>query len=251
MTAHHRKHVHPDDEEEHESWDDDLDFSQSPAIPSEPSTPGKSTRLPDRRSSLVPAGNLPHDSSSDDDDLDFGVAGAEEDRTVTARSRCAPQQHTPPPPVPSMPFTLTPLSQELSMSSNTHLSSPFPHSPTTSVFSVPTPSVADTNFLRSTVPFCPSLSRTSANNTLNYLPLSPSIHRERRLLRKKNRPQRQGMIELSGLNRDYPHLTQTLIIAWKKLRSGGHPHPRLPCLVPVVPVYLQFRHQLRALAVRC
>ncbi|KAF9442540.1 hypothetical protein P691DRAFT_765119 [Macrolepiota fuliginosa MF-IS2] len=196
-----------DDDEEHESWDDEFDFNDAPAKPTKSSTPGKSQRTPVRRPehslSLLSPGKHQHDLSDDEDDADFGVAGPEEDRTVTARSRRAPQPHTPPPPVPSIPFILTPVTATASTSTNTHLSTPFPQSPTASVFSVPTSSVADTTSLRSTAPLRPSLSRNSANNALKYLPPSPPIHRERRRLRKKSRPQPQGMMELMDMHYHY------------------------------------------------
>lgn len=205
----HRKPLRQDEEEEHESWDDEFDFNGSPAKPSQSSTPGKSRRTPVRHPeyhSSSSASAIHHQdlSDDDDDDVDFGLAGAEEDRTVTARSRRAPQPHTPPPPVPSIPFTLTPIIPTPSTSTTTHLSAPFPRSPTASVFSVPTSSVADTTSLRSTAPLRPSLSRTSANNALKYLPPSPPIHRERRRLRKKSRPHPQGVMELVDMAHHYP-----------------------------------------------
>ncbi|KAF5349912.1 hypothetical protein D9756_009304 [Leucocoprinus leucothites] len=204
VPVRHHKPLREGEEEEHESWDDEFDFNSSPAKPTKSSTPGKSRRTPVRhsahRSSLSP-GNHP-DSSDDDDEADFGGIGAEDDRTVTARSRRAPQSHTPPPPVPTIPFTLTPVTASASTSTNTHLTTPFPRSPTASVFSVPGSSIAETTSLRSTAPLRPSLSRNaaSASNALKYFPPSPPLHRERRRLRKKSRPQPQGVMELVDMS---------------------------------------------------
>lgn len=210
VPVHHHK-VPRQDDEEHESWDDEFALNDTPAKQATSSTPGKSRRTPVRHPDYnsTPSSSAHHhhdlsDDDEDDDDPDFGVASAEEDRTVTARSRRAPQPHTPPPPVPSVPFSLTPLTATTSTSTNPHLTTPFPRSPTASVFSVPTSSVADTTSLRSTAPLRPSLSRNAANNALKYLPPSPPIHRERRRLRKKSRPQPQGAIELMDLNHQYP-----------------------------------------------
>lgn len=208
VPLHHRKPLRQFEEEEHESWDDEFNLRSSPTKPGESSTPRRSQNAPVRH----PAYPLPsrHDQcisdDDDDDDADFGSANAEEDRTVTARSRRAPQQHTPPPPVPSIPFTLTSTITPPSTTATTytHLSAPFPRSPTTSVFSVPASSVADTTSLRSTAPLRPSLTRTSANNPLKHLPPSPPIHRERRRLRKKSRPHQEGVFELVDLNSHYP-----------------------------------------------
>jgi hypothetical protein len=207
VPVNHRKPSRQDeDDEEHESWDDEFDFNHSPVKPPKSSTPGKLWRTPTRRHpSLFSSGNHHHDLSEDDgDDADLGIASAEEDRTVTARSHRAPQAHTPPPPIPSIPFALNPLTINASTSTNTYLSAPFPRSPTTSVFSVPTSSVAETTSLRSTAPLRPSLSRNAATGALKYLPPSPPIHRERRRLRKKSRPQPQGIIELVDMSHQHP-----------------------------------------------
>ncbi|KXN80822.1 hypothetical protein AN958_07258 [Leucoagaricus sp. SymC.cos] len=213
---HHNHHKPPrqDEEEEYESWDDEFDFNNSPIKPSKSSTPGKSRRVHTRHSEPRSSFSLNHPDSSDDED-DFGVASAEEDRTVTARSRRAPQAHnTPPPPLPSIPFTLIPLSTTTTRSSphvTPHLNppsttTPFPCSPTTSVFSVPgSLSIAETTSLRSTAPLRPSLSRNPNANALKYLPPSPPIHRERRRLRKKSRPPPQGVVELIDMGHHHQH----------------------------------------------
>lgn len=203
VLSHHRRPPRHHEEEEHESWDDEFNLKSSPIRSGESSTPRRAQNTPVRYS-VYPLPSR-HDQfmsdDDDDDDADFGSPTAEEDRTVTARSRRAPQQHTPPPPVPSIPFTLTPLTATPSTSTTTymHLSAPFPQSPTASVFSVPTSSVAETTSLRSTAPLRPSLTRVSANNTLKHLPPSPPIHRERRRLRKKSRHQ-EGAFEYVDMN---------------------------------------------------
>lgn len=99
---------------------------------SKPSTPGKPIRHPEH--------NV--------DDNNFGITCAEEDCTVTARSRGASRQHTPPPPAPSMPFT-HPLSQP----------TPFARSPTATLFSILVLSVSDAcDSDQQYLPLCPSLS---------------------------------------------------------------------------------------------
>ncbi|RDX40290.1 hypothetical protein OH76DRAFT_1413064 [Lentinus brumalis] len=128
--------------------------------------------------------------SSDEED-EFGFADKEDDRTVTSRSRGVPFHLSTeiPPPVPPLP-------------------SPFPRSPTASVFSVPIStttgrdSVAGYSYsstahlaLRPTV----SGSSGAIAARLALLPPSPPIHRERRRLRKKSRPPpnfEEGIFEL-------------------------------------------------------
>ena len=103
------------------------------------------------------------DDEEDDDDenSEFGLF-AEEDRTVTVKSRRAALAR---------------------LSAPGHL----PHSPTSSVFSVPTTihTYSSTAHLRPTSAFA-------------LIPPSPPIHRERerRRLRKKSRPKPQAVIEL-------------------------------------------------------
>lgn len=187
-----RQHVHstatPDSPPE--SWDDEFTFT--------PATPSRRTRQ------NVPP-NFDYSSPvSSDDDGEFGQGGTrddmEEDRTVTARSRraAASRTHTstsagtPPPPVPALPISLN-----IPFSTATQ---PFPRSPTTSVFSVPSgrDSVAY-SYSNSTTNLRPTVSRSSAGKSLANLPPSPPIHkeRERRRLRKKSRPQPDGVFELA------------------------------------------------------
>ncbi|KAH7886709.1 hypothetical protein F5I97DRAFT_1038359 [Phlebopus sp. FC_14] len=137
---------------EPENWDDDFDTEKN-------DTPmAKRTR---------------HDAyvGSSDEEGEFGFMDKEEDRTVTARSRSGLMlRQSPPPPVPALPQSfLSPIE-------------PFPRSPTTSVFSIPTTSGRN------------SVAQTSTSHlallggSLAMLPPSPPIHRERRRLRKKSRP---------------------------------------------------------------
>ncbi|KAG6864925.1 hypothetical protein C0991_006346 [Blastosporella zonata] len=176
-----------------ENWDDD--FEDSPMRKAFPSPPGKDKASPSRlrRKQLQ---QQPRPESWDDEfeaqdarDDEFGYANPdEEDRTVTARSRRVPARYSPsPPPVPALPLPfLLPTGP-----------SPFPRSPTSSVFSVPTPRPPSTAFTAtSTTHLRPTVSRSSSG--LSGLPPSPPIHkeRERRRLRKKSRPQSTS-IELS------------------------------------------------------
>ncbi|TCD70738.1 hypothetical protein EIP91_002114 [Steccherinum ochraceum] len=154
---------------ETENWDDEFEAGG----PNPHSPFGKSTRW---------------DSSSSSDE-DFGSGSKEDDRTVTSRSRRATlPMHapggTPPPPVPSIPATLLGISDP----------SPFPRSPTASVFSVPVSSAGG----RESIAYSYSstahlaLRPTTSGSSFSALPPSPPIHRERerRRLRKKSRPPR-------------------------------------------------------------
>ncbi|KAI0752504.1 hypothetical protein C8Q80DRAFT_1217086 [Daedaleopsis nitida] len=128
--------------------------------------------------------------SSDEED-DFAFGEREDDRTVTTRTR-GMHFHIPteiPPPVPPLP-------------------SPFPRSPTASVFSVPVSSTTGRDSVAgysysSTAHLAlrPTVSGSSAAVAarLALLPPSPPIHRERRRLRKKSRPPpnfEEGIFEL-------------------------------------------------------
>jgi len=205
VPLNHRKHPRlDDDDDEHETWDDAFDLDNSPTKPTKSSTPTKYRRMSPQHTDRMVSSISPsqsHYSSDDDDDAEFGGVGAEEDRTVTARSRRSP--HTPPP-VPPVPFFTTHLTTTASTSTNAHLTVPSPRSPTASVFSVPGSSIADTTSLRSTAPLRPSLSSNLPMNGLRYVPPSPPLHRERRRLRKRSRPLPQGVMQLADINHLYP-----------------------------------------------
>jgi hypothetical protein len=110
------------------------------------------------------------DDDDDDENSEFGLF-SEEDRTVTAKSRRA-------------------VLARLSAPSH-HL----PHSPTSSVFSVPTTihTYSSTAHLRPTSAFA-------------LISPSPPIHkeRERRRLRKKSRPKPQAVFELVEISSERP-----------------------------------------------
>lgn len=93
----------PSRSQDTENWDDDFEEEQDGLSPQKKGVPRETSW-----------------NSSDEED-DYGFAGQEEDRTVTSRARTLPLKipgSTPPPPVPPLP-------------------SPFPRSPTASVFSMP------------------------------------------------------------------------------------------------------------------
>ncbi|KAG6810622.1 hypothetical protein H0H92_011090 [Tricholoma furcatifolium] len=187
-----------------ENWDDD--FEDSPVRKAFPSPPGKDKVSPSRLRRKEPQQPRPESwdeefeaqearASHSDEELGFID---EEDRTVTARSRRGPARlSSSPPPVPALPL---PFLLPDSVSSGP---SPFPRSPTSSVFSVPTarpPSSAFT--VTSTTHLHPTTSRSSS--ALSNYPPSPPIQkeRERRRLRKKSRPQGTA-IELAVIHSEY------------------------------------------------
>jgi len=102
------------------------------------------------------------DEDEEDDSAEFGLF-AEEDRTVTAKSRRA-----------ALARLSTPLPRP-------------PHSPNSSVFSVPT-----------TIHTYSSTTHLRPTSTFALLPPSPPIHKGRRL-RKKSRPKPQGVFELADM----------------------------------------------------
>ncbi|GLB41455.1 putative WD repeat coronin family protein [Lyophyllum shimeji] len=179
-----------------ESWDDEFDGVAPTTAPAE----GAYSDSEDEE-------RHPRDGDGDADDFGY-AARDEEDRTVTARSRRAALRRlsspppgeggTPPPPVPAVPLPfLLPSSSTSSKNPRNTSPSPFPRSPTSSVFSVPTtvggrpPSTAYT--VTSTTHLRPTTSRSSSphgGRGFAGLPPSPPIHRERerRRLRKKSRP---------------------------------------------------------------
>ncbi|KIL63035.1 hypothetical protein M378DRAFT_198963 [Amanita muscaria Koide BX008] len=167
------------------------------------------------------------DGEDDEDEDEFGFMDKDEDdKTLTGRSSrragypggrlnslnsvtsatstSHPFNLTPPPPVPSLPAHLT-------GGRDTH-PEPFPRSPSSSVFSLPTTIAGDSVHYGSTAYLHPIASRTSSSGggsgrgggggggakVFSKLPPSPPIHkeRERRRLRKKSRPQPQGVFEL-------------------------------------------------------
>ncbi|EMD36106.1 hypothetical protein CERSUDRAFT_96332 [Gelatoporia subvermispora B] len=152
----------PSRSQDTENWDDDFEEEQDGLSPQKKGVPRETSW-----------------NSSDEED-DYGFAGQEEDRTVTSRARTLPLKipgSTPPPPVPPLP-------------------SPFPRSPTASVFSMPVSSAGgrDSTSLSyastAHIPLRPTHSSGSSQARLALLPPSPPIHRERRRLRKKSRPPR-------------------------------------------------------------
>lgn len=186
---------------EPESWDDEFELGPPPT--SSPSTSKRARDKYDSSSDDEPTAQLypsDHDEDDDDDDaVELGFSEREEDRTVTARSRRAAlsrltsSNSSPPPPVPPLPFAQP---------------RPFPRSPTSSVFSVPNTLGSGSNtgssqYNHSTTHLRPTVSRTSAGTSGGFanLPPSPPIHkeRERRRLRKKSRPQPQGVFELTSM----------------------------------------------------
>ena len=132
-----------------ENWDDDFEDSRQ--------SPKKIIQIQREES----WDDEDDDDDDDDENNEFGLF-AEEDRTVTAKSRRAALAR---------------------LSAPGHL----PHSPTSSVFSVPTTihTYSSTAHLRPTSAFA-------------LIPPSPPIHkeRERRRLRKKSRPKPQAVFEL-------------------------------------------------------
>ena len=155
-----------------ENWDDDFEFQiekrkMSTATAKTEATENWDDDFEDSRQSPKKIIQRHREESWDDEDDDdeenseFGLF-AEEDRTVTVKSRRA---------------------------ALVRLSAPgnLPHSPTASVFSVPTTihTYSSTAHLRPTSAFA-------------LVPPSPPIHRERerRRLRKKSRPKPQAVIEL-------------------------------------------------------
>ena len=178
-----------------ENWDDDFEDSrQSP----------KKIIQRHREESWDDEDN----EDDDDENSDFGLF-AEEDRTVTARSRRTALARLPSP---------------------GHL----PHSPNSSVFSVPTTihTYSSTAYLRPTSAFA-------------LIPPSPPIHkeRERRRLRKKSRPKPQAVFELVEIpsqerpffsDVDLPHLVSELNSTRRSSRSDLSIPERPPLVTSAV-----------------
>ena len=157
-----------------ENWDDDFEFQvekrkMSTATAKSEATENWDDDFEDSRQSPKKIIQRHREESWDDEDDDdddddekseFGFA--EEDRTVTAKSRRAALAR---------------------LSAPSHL----PHSPTSSVFSVPT-----------TVHTYSSTAHLRPTSAFALISPSPPIHkeRERRRLRKKSRPKPQAVIEL-------------------------------------------------------
>lgn len=201
-----------------------------------------------------------YDSSEEEEfGMRRGGAGSgeeEEDKTVTARSSKSLEflkqrkDASPPPPVPKIPDSVfkTPISPQ---SPDSHHSSasgtaapslspmltfsppplpsassptPFPRSPTSSVFSMPA-TLAETRSYTSTTHLRPTESRASSGGgTLANLPPSPPIHkdRERRRLRKKSRPSPSHAFEMGTVSgRSRPRKSGESISAYPYSFSDG------------------------------
>ncbi|KAJ7627816.1 hypothetical protein DFH06DRAFT_727810 [Mycena polygramma] len=197
--------IHPDSEPEHDDAHPTLGFSLPP--PPQPSarTPRASKIAAQRmRAGSASTARQGHgaewgdSNSSDDDELGFG---ADEDRTVTARNRRTLAYNlnaSPPPPVPPLPsgslgrgFGRS-IGLPNPMDMGGHGLQPFPpRSPTASVFSAPdSASIAYTHTSAgsTTALTRPRNTHAASARGLAGLPPSPPIHRERRRLRKKSRP---------------------------------------------------------------
>jgi hypothetical protein len=180
-----------------ENWDDDFeDKSNSPARQPPPrSHPHhKSPRLPDipepenwdddldANKFVSPRKDHAWDSSDDDDCID------EEDKTVTARPRKGLlSNHSPPPPVPSLPLPSESVVET------------FPGSPTLSVFSIPASGRESVNTYSSLA----HLPLRGGNVSARALfPPSPPAQKGRRRLRKKSRPPDNNVFELLDRRQD-------------------------------------------------
>ncbi|KAF8731059.1 hypothetical protein AX14_005263 [Amanita brunnescens Koide BX004] len=172
----------------------------------------------------------------EEDDEELGFADKDEDRTVTGRLRRPglgrlnsmtnhPLDNSPPPPVPSLP---------------THLNSspkPFPRSPSSSVFSLPTTIAGESMYYGSTAHLHPASRTSSSLVGLTHRPPTPPVQkeRERRRLRKKNRPQPQGVFELipveSGFTSGLAALHEVdrpQTPARDSIHSASHSRPHTP-----------------------
>ena len=172
-------------------------------------------------------------SDVDEEDDEFGFTDKDEDRTVTGRLRRPgpgrwtnhPLDNSPPPPVPSLP---------------SHLSSspkPFPRSPSSSVFSLPTTIAGESLYYGSTAHLHPASRTSSSLVGLAHRPPTPPVQkeRERRRLRKKNRPQPQGVFELIPVESNFsPGLAALHEVdrpqtpTRDSIHSSNHSRPRTP-----------------------
>ncbi|KAF8625459.1 hypothetical protein AX17_006860 [Amanita inopinata Kibby_2008] len=209
------------------------------------------------RSKYIPPGDLFHGNtfpqSDCDEEEEFGFMDKDEDRTVTGRLRRPrfarlnsltnhPLSLTPPPPVPSIPASLltqhippTAQNRELNTSPTPQ---PFPRSPSSSVFSLPTTIAGESAYYGSTAHLHPTASRTSSSGGgFAHLPPSPPIHkeRERRRLRKKSRPQPQGVFELIAVEPNHSsglaslqEVERPASPARSSNNDGSHSRPRTP-----------------------
>ena len=159
-----------------ENWDDDFEFQvekrkMSTATAKSEATENWDDDFEDSRQSpkkiiqrhREESWDDEDDEDDDDENSEFGFA--EEDRTVTAKSRRAALAR---------------------LSAPGHL----PHSPTSSVFSVPT-----------TIQTYSSTAHLRPTSAFALISPSPPIHkeRERRRLRKKSRPKPQAVFELAEI----------------------------------------------------
>jgi hypothetical protein len=152
---HHRSPKFPDIPEP-ENWDDDLESNRF----------------------ISPKKCQSWDSSDEEDPTDF--VDQEEDKTVTARSRkVALINSSPPPPLPALPLQSVPVGGA------------FPRSPTTSIFSLPSPRNSATYSSVAHLPL-----RSGSASALAVLPTNSPPQRPRRRLRKKSRPPDNNLFEL-------------------------------------------------------
>ncbi|KAF8992512.1 hypothetical protein BDQ17DRAFT_1332263 [Cyathus striatus] len=267
-TPRRRRKSGSDGEDEHESWDEEfgLDVPPPPSrgtrrrrlVLGSPTSPGRTgkrisfggdRRLGDIASSdddaPPPLPPLPKPPAEDDVDSDeFGPKSNddEEDKTVTSRSRRAlslsrsstSSSHPSPPPVPPFPtFLGMGLSSTVGLGILPSPPQPFPRSPTSSVFSVPTTADHASQYHGSTTHLRGSFTR-SGGNTLSGLPPSPPIHRERerRRLRKKSRPVAAGpgVFELSEVDPEEGRAR-----SMSRPRTPSPPRPAVVDPIPVTP----------------
>ena len=192
------------------------------------------------RSKNTFSGDLSHHttiaSDVDEEDEDFGFTDKDDDRTLTGRLRRPgpgrlnsmtnhPLDNSPPPPVPSLP---------------SHLNSspkPFPRSPSSSVFSLPTTIAGESLYYGSTAHLHPASRTSSSLGGLAHRPPTPPVQkeRERRRLRKKNRPQPQGVFELIPVESNFsPGLAALHEVdrpqtpTRDSIHSNNHSRPRTP-----------------------
>ena len=198
-----------------ENWDDDFEFQEerrklSTATAKSEATENWDDDFEDSRQSPKKIIQRHREQSWDDEDDDdeeeyaqFPLF-AEEDRTVTAKSRRAALARLSTPGHP-------------------------PRSPTSSVFSVPT----TIQTYSSTAHLCPT-------NTFAFVPPSPPIHkeRERRRLRKKSRPKPQAVFELvefsSQERSSFPEVDLPRPCSRRSSRSDPSINERPPLIVTAV-----------------
>jgi hypothetical protein len=173
-----------------ENWDDDFeDKTDSPARHPYSRPRHRSPKFPDipepenwdddleNNRFVSPKKYQSWDSSDEEDPTDF--VDQEEDKTVTARSRKVALNSSPPPPLPALPLQSLPVGGA------------FPRSPTTSIFSLPSPRNSATYSSVAHLPL-----RSGSASALAVLPPNSPPQRPRRRLRKKSRPPDNNVFEL-------------------------------------------------------